>query len=334
MKPNKKEIAEELIRKFPETSSLSLARKIYNENFPLFQNVEDARRTIRSVRKASGYKQRKSGSQELADIYTGAKVRYNLPATWAPQKETFHIPSGFKNIGIVSDAQVPFHDETALKIAVQFLKDQKIDCLLINGDWVDFYGLSYFQKDPRARHFGEEKEQVIESLGWLRQQFSCPIYYNLDANHERRFERFWMQRAPELADEEFTSLDEFLFLPKLKIIPIKDYYKIMIGKLNVLHGDTLFRGTQSPASAARTVWMKVKKSCIASHCHWPNSYSDKNIDEEISVCWTTGCLMNLHVSYNKHGNKYMHGFARVEMLNGGNFRVHNYLIDQNQVYHL
>jgi hypothetical protein len=49
----------EYVNKFPNTSTLSLARMLYRDNAPLFINVEHARRMVRYYRGACGDKDRK-----------------------------------------------------------------------------------------------------------------------------------------------------------------------------------------------------------------------------------------------------------------------------------
>jgi predicted phosphodiesterase len=58
----------------------------------------------------------------------------------------------------MSDIHLPYHSVEALTTAIQFLKDEKIDALILNGDTRDFYQASRFQKDPRKRSLAHELE--------------------------------------------------------------------------------------------------------------------------------------------------------------------------------
>jgi hypothetical protein len=239
-----------------------------------------------------------------------------------------------KKMGFISDLQVPFHDPKAIDACFKYLLDQKIDSLFINGDLVDFYQLSDFQKDPRVRKFDEEYEAIIEMLGFIRATFKdIPIYYNLDANHEFRYERYMRTKAPELLglNGKF-EIEEILMLNTFNIIPIKNIDHVKFGKLPIIHGDTTFR-RGSGVSPAKTLYDRVKQSAIASHVHRTSEFTTKNqFDEEIFTTYTTGHLMHPNVEYCKHVDSYNQGFALIEKENNGDYRVNNHRIIKNKVF--
>ena len=45
---------------------------------------------------------------------------------------------------ILGDFQIPFHDERAVDIATQIVRDAEVDVLFINGDFMDVANLSKF----------------------------------------------------------------------------------------------------------------------------------------------------------------------------------------------
>lgn len=320
----------EMIDKFPKSSTRTLSKMLYEQNTVLFKDYEDARTTIKYHRGEMGNAHRKNSSNFKEK---GGKLKIELPESWAERKKIFKIPSAYKNIGVISDIQAPFHDVEAIKVAFSYLKESKIDCLLCNGDIIDFYGLSYFQKDPRKRSFKKERLECIELLKYIKQEFNnIPIYYNLDANHERRYEKYMMNKAPEIFSTELFMVEDLLDLYSIGIIPVRGYDHIRAGKLPILHGDTLFRGIQSPVSPARTVFMKLKKSCLASHVHKVSQYTWVDLDGQTYSTYTMGCLMNLNVEYNPHGNDYVHGVVRIELDEKGNYKVHNRLILNGAVH--
>jgi hypothetical protein len=77
--------------------------------------------------------------------------------------------------------------------------------------------------------------------------------------------------------------------------------------------------------------MKTKRSALAAHCHQVNEYTTKTLGDEIITCWTTGCLMDLNVSYNPNGNNYSHGCAYIETEKNGDYRVENKRIYNGRV---
>jgi len=255
-----------------------------------------------------------------------------LPESWGNKKEIFIIPSGYKKIAVISDLQVPFHDVDAIKTAFKFINDQKCDCLLINGDLVDFYGISAYEKDPRKRNFKDELNDSIQVLRWIRANFKGIIYYSLDANHEDRFEKYMLRKAPELLSTDLFKIEDLLQLFDLNIIPLRGYDHIKAGKLPILHGHTVFKSFGS-VNPAKTVFDRLKTSALVAHCHKKAEYTWTDLDNQPHTCWTTGCLMNIDsVTYNPHGNNYVHGFAIVNILDAdGKFSVENKLILKDKI---
>lgn len=322
---------------YPAFPSLTLARLIYKENASAFNHIEDARDAVRYVRGKRGKENKERATAAFAPYFDKeerAKNPYVLPDSWAHPKEVYKLPTGNNRIGFISDAQVPFHDNDAIEASYAWLKKRGVNTLLINGDWIDFYGLSHFQKDPRDRDFKQEYNHILQSFEHLRHHFpNIDIFYNLQANHELRYEKFMMLKAPELLSLKLPEMDleSVLRLRLFEIRPIKRVDHIKIGNLPALHGHTIFTGQTSPVSTARTVFMKTNQSAIASHCHQTNEYTSKTLEGKLMTTWTTGCLMNLNVEYNPHNNKYNHGFAYIETDKNGDFHVENKRIDNGRV---
>ena len=167
---------------------------------------------------------------------------------------------------------------------------------------------------------------------YIKQTFpNIPIYYNLDANHEHRYERYMRLKAPEfLGIDDAFEIEDLLLLDKIGIKYIKNADHILFGKLPIIHGDTVFsRG--SGVSPARMLWTRTKVNMIASHVHRTSEYTDKNFHGEMSTCWTVGHLMHPNVDYCKHVDQYNQGFALLEKETSGDFLVHNKRIYKNKV---
>jgi len=322
------EIAIAALKEFPNAPTMTLAKKIYKENPQAFTSLEHARSILRNYCGESGKK------HKSLDIFDGKREKVKMPESWAEPMNIFTIPKGYKKVGIISDAQAPFHCERSIDITLNHLNKIGIDCLLMNGDMIDFYGLSSFQKDPRKRNFGDEREVSIQLLQYIRQSLKCPIYYSLDANHELRYERYMMIKAPEFFSTNLFHVEDLLMLNDSNIIPLRGNSHIMIGKLAVLHGHTIFRGQVSPVSPARTVQMKLNQSAICSHVHKKSQYTWTTLDGDVHSTWTTGCLAKIGtaVDYNPHGNNYCNGFAWVDILDdNGMFAVDNKMIVNGKV---
>jgi hypothetical protein len=330
------EIVLNYLSEYPEWfPSGSLARVILKENKHSFDDNEEVRSLIRYYRGKQGNANRgkiaRSKNDSFAETVKRTSAPFGIPTTWAEEKKVFELPTALKKIGFIADLQVPFHSEKAIDICFNHLEKSGIDCLFINGDLVDFYGLSEFEKDPRLRDFEKEHEDIIEMLCYIKQSFpNIPIYYNLDANHEYRYERYMRKKAPELLGLKLFEIEDLLRLDDIGIKYIKNHDHIKAGKLPIIHGDTTFR-RGSGVAPARTLWMRTKISCIASHVHRTSEYTSKNFYGEMATCWTTGMLMHPNVEYCKHVDEYNQGFAIIHKERGGDYEVENKRIYLNKV---
>jgi len=330
------QIVLDYLAKYPQwMPSNTLASLIMKEQSAHFDNQENVRYLIRYYRGKVGEDRAAKGKNtQYIEDFKRTGSHFVQPPTWVEEKIVYFLPLSIKKMGFISDLQVPFHDPKAIDSCFKYLLDQKIDSLFINGDLVDFYQLSDFQKDPRVRKFDEEYEAIIEMLGFIRATFPLiPIYYNLDANHEFRYERYMRTKAPELLglNGKF-EIEEILMLNTFNIIPIKNIDHVKFGKLPIIHGDTTFR-RGSGVNPAKTLYDRVKQSAIASHVHQVQSYTTKNqFDEEVFTCWTTGHLMHPNVEYCKHVDNYSQGFAILEKDVEGYYSVQNKRIYKNKIF--
>lgn len=330
------QIVLDYLEKYPQwMPSSTLASLIMKEQSNHFDNHENVRYLIRYYRgKTGANKMVKGKNTQFVEDFKRTSSNFAQPETWVEEKVVYTLPIGIKKMGFISDLQVPFHDPKAIDVCFKYLLEQKIDSLFINGDLVDFYQLSDFQKDPRIRKFDEEYEAIIQMLGFIRKTFKdIPIYYNLDANHEFRYERYMRSKAPELLglNGKF-NIEEILMLNTFNIIGIKNIDHVKFGKLPIIHGDTTFR-RGSGVNPAKTLYDRVKQSAIASHVHQVQSYTTKNqFDEDVFTCWTTGHLMHPNVEYCKHVDNYSQGFAILEKDKDGFYQVHNKRIYKNKIF--
>ncbi len=89
-----------------------------------------------------------------------------LPESYATKRDTFIFPSGCNSVGVIGDLHIPYQDNDAIEAAFDEMEKQNIESLLINGDMLDFYQLSFHEKDPRMVHFKQEieKEQIMNAF--------------------------------------------------------------------------------------------------------------------------------------------------------------------------
>lgn len=322
---NRKEIAREYRAKFGnDMPTKKLARIMYNDHNILFASVDAARTCLRALEgKAGKVSKIDEGKYPIEDR---PKNPYNLPTSYETSFEPYYI-TGHKKIGILSDIHVPYHNIEALTCAIEKLKEEEIDGLLLNGDIIDFYGISSFEKDPNKRKFSQELDAFKQLISSLRTELNCPIYYKI-GNHEERYTRFLRMKASEL-----IGVDEFDFHTILRsragdIEIIDDKRIIKLNSLNGIHGHEYRGGISTPVNIARGLYLRGKVSAFQGHNHATSEHTESNMNGEVVTTWSLGCLCELHPDYCPM-NKWNHGFGIVELDENGrdyffrNFRIYN-----------
>jgi len=325
VKPSyKNEIVRNYLRRFPNTQTRTIARKIYNENSPEWSNYEACRSMVQDIRGLKGKtKLKKLANKEFVVPKNSLKNPYNLPDSEARPPKVFHLPSHLDNILFISDLHIPFHDIKALTTALDYGKKQNINCIFINGDLIDFYQISRFTNIERKRSVAEEIEITKQVLTIFNKEFpNVPIYF-LKGNHDNRLEHYLANKAPELLDVEEFRLKFLLQADRFNMEVIDDTTLVKIGKLCVTHGHLLLRGIFAPVNPARGAFLRAKKSVIIGHTHKYSTHSETDLDGKIITCYSTGCLCELTPSYSPFANNYSHGFAHVKTQPNGHYSVKN-----------
>jgi predicted phosphodiesterase len=320
----------EYLERYHDKPILTIAKKLVKENPDLFVNVESARTKLRYYSGLSGKYSRKNVKKHLQrDLTYNYNPFDNIPESYQDKREFYQLPSTCTNIAVLSDIHFPYHDAEALKIAIDWIIENKCNCIYLNGDILDFYQLSDFLKDPHKPTMKKEIELGRWFLKSLRQTFpNIPIYYKI-GNHEMRFER-WMK----VKGFEFLGMDEFklsvlLGFAENHIIEIDKYTVAHAGDLRIIHGHE-YR-TSGGVQPARLLYLKTKSNVLAGHYHRISEYIDRNIDNKFHGGWSTGCLCELSPDYMPN-NDWCHGFARVLVYPDKSFTVDNHKIINGKLH--
>ena len=328
-------VNEALIR-FPNLPSTTLAKKLLSDFPELFMSIDNARSVIRYYRGQIGSKNRKqthmSEKPQAASFANamGIPNPFFLPDTDETEWLPYDIPASVTRLLILSDVHIPYHNIEAVTLALQYGKERNINGIMLNGDILDFYGLSSFEKDPRKRRFSAELEMGREFLRILRKEFDgVPIYYKL-GNHEERYERYLRIKAPELLDVSEFRMDVLLKFGEIGVELIDDMRIVHFGRLNIMHGHEFGRSVFSPVNPARGLFMRAKENCIIGHHHQTSSHAEPSLNGDVVNTWSQGCLSELHPGYMPI-NKWNLGFSYVEKESDGQFTVHNHTIIKGKV---
>jgi len=320
---------EELCSKFPDSPDLTLAKILYKE-FPHLTNVETARSSIRLIRGHNGkYNSDKLSDKSLIKPITNNRNPFNLPESFANDYTPYLITQS--KILIISDLHIPYQDNKAIELALQYGFDKGANCILINGDLMDMPNHSRFEKDWRMRTTAQEFEAVRQFLKSLRIVFPKAKIVFKEGNHDDRWERWLYVKAPEIFDDTEFRLDVRLKLGELGIDHVKDKRIIKIGKLSVLHGHELAGGAGG-VNPSRSAFLKTISSCIIGHYHKTSTHVETAMNGEVISVHSVGCLCGLNPLYMPI-NKHNLGFGFVDHdIKTGEYHFSNLKIIKGKVY--
>ena len=324
---NQSAIAKKYRQKNPDYSTLKLARIMYDDHPLLFNGVEGARSALRYIEGKRGDKDRKKvqGSPFVMEKER-PKNPYNLPKSEEADYTPYRVTC--KKAAILCDIHAPYHNEEALTAAIKWLRKEKVDTVIINGDLFDFHGMSRYMKDPRKKNFAYELDSGAAIIKILQKQLSARIVYKL-GNHDERYQHFLWMKAGEIADVEDFQLKNLLIKRGCEIEIVEDKRIIQVGGLNVVHGHEFPSGIASPVNIARGFYLRGKTSVIGGHHHRTSEHTEQDMNGKITTAWSVGCLSELHPQYMPI-NSWNHGAAMVEV-DGEDFQVHNKRIYKGRI---
>jgi predicted phosphodiesterase len=327
--PLQGEIIKSYLGKFPDATSHTLSRIIYKENNKLFTNEEAVRALIRNYRGANGSNK---DTSFLRDKRTGKDTFPKLPEglTSLDNWNIFKIV-GDHNVLVLSDIHIPYHVKDVIEIAVKTGKKHKVDIILLNGDIFDFFSISHWVKNPTKRDFKEEVDTGKQFLAWLRYKFPNARIIFKNGNHEEWYERYMAIKAPELFSINNFELSNFFDFDKYRIEWVKDKRPIKLNEVFVIHGHEYKAPMVNPVNPARGLYLRAKKNAIEGHYHQSSSHSEKDIEDNVTTCWSLGCLSDLHPDYMPL-NKHNHGFGIVKTYKDKMFNVSSYKIINNELF--
>jgi predicted phosphodiesterase len=273
-------VARQYCEKYSATSTLAIARMLVSEQPRLFDSMEKARDIVRFHRG-----QHSGNNHQIRGGYCKNPVPFEIIA---PTETKPILPIHFKHKGkglIISDLHIPYHDAPAIKLALaDAVKNKHTDFVLVNGDLLDFYQLSSFDKDPRNIDFNGELEQGKDFLATLSDMFGKVIYKM--GNHEYRYERYLLNKAPELLGVEQFEMSKLLEQDDVNVEFIEHNRVIYMGEhLNILHGHEYGKGIFSPVNPARGMYLRASACTISGHLHRSSNHSEADIRGRVVSCW-------------------------------------------------
>lgn len=314
-----------------EMNMSALARKMYADNAAVFDSFEDARSKLRYIEGKAGVGHRK---KVINTKYYMSENRtttpYHIPEPDGEDLEPYKLPTQFNDFILAGDFHVPYHRTEPILAMMNYAKENNIKQLFLNGDLLDNTPFTRWQRDPiKPEDVKKWFDTAIDLLKAFKKQFD-EIYW-LEGNHDFWYERYLIQKAPELFGDEYYRLENRLRLDEIGVKFIQQKYLVKAGHLNIVHGHLLFRGGGGYANAARMLYMKTKANTIASHVHVESSHTEPDLNDKIVTTFTTGCMCTLRPEYQPYGGKACHGFAHIQVQKNRDFTVKNYRIYKGKI---
>jgi len=320
----------ELILKFPDHGDRTLATLAYLKRPKLFKNKEEAYGKIKYYRGHAGDSNRKhlKDKSTIKPINTPTENKWELPLSSTKAKVTWNLPTSLKKVAVISDIHFPYQDNDALKAVLDDCLKEDVDAFYINGDMLDFYSLSFHEKDPSVMDVAMSLEMGQNFFKLLKTRFPKAQVYYVPGNHEIRLERYLRVKAPELLDMKEFHLDILLKVAEIGVHYIPHSSKCYMGNLLVEHGDKM-KGAGG-VDPARTLFMRFKRDTLCGHFHRTKDHLAKIYDGTTIMTHSTGCLCELEPGYMEL-NEHNHGYALVHIKNGKH-KVENKKIFNGKIY--
>lgn len=239
---------------------------------------------------------------------------------------------------VFSDIHFPYQNDDAIDVMFEYAKNYKPKNIYMNGDIVDFYNLSKFDKNPdRKETVADEILMVRNFIKRLRTSFKDANIFFLHGNHENRLQRYLWEN-PELAKLEeldITNLFQFKENNIKEIKASRDYWGmsggcITKGDTTIMHGDAKLNGAStskySGYSAKNTMLGGLQGSVIMGHIH-RLAYVTHSTPHGIMVGIEDGCLCQIPKNAN-----WETGFVTFETFAGKNHNYKLHMIEDGKLY--
>ncbi len=304
--------------KYPYLSNMRLGALIQKENKHIKSTPESFRKLV------DAYIQRTKKKSEIDLDLTEFPEDIEIVQSQYKERTPYIIPSSVNELLIINDIHIPYHSTETLKICLRYAKDRGVNGILLNGDIVDNYSISRFNKKPDETNAFFEIERGRMFLEQLRKLFpNIPIYYKF-ANHEERWQHHIWNKIPEMSGDPELYLESRLKLANYQIELIKDKRVIEFGKLNIIHGHEIF-ASSGAVNLSRNFLLKTFDNILFGHFHRTQEYMKPTIKNKNLGSFATGCLCGLSPDYATI-NDWNHGFAIAQRDDTGFFQVENKMI--------
>ena len=212
-----------------------------------------------------------------------------------------------KYFAIAGDIHFPYQDNKAIDAFLDFIASKRIDTIILNGDILDFYDVSSFDKRPdRINSLQKELDLSYKFMSELRAMKPESDIVFIKGNHIYRVERYLMKH-PELYSLNNLKLPNLLRLDELGIGYQDKEYRL--GSLKIIHGDMVrkFSGYTARGELEKHDCSGVNGHCFSEDVEvlTPNGWK-KIIDIKVGETVGTITKDNQTFEYNTVTDKFVY----------------------------
>lgn len=270
---------------------------------------EDLRREINEI-KLEGTNQ-----QLIEGYFSEYKKEINGGRRESPRQATRKVIS-------ISDIHFPYQNKKMLRAWLELLDDEQPDVIVLNGDILDFYDLSSFDKNPlRVNRLQEEIDECVKFLTAIRRVCKTAEIYFIEGNHEDRLRRF-LWKNPSISSLKALTLESLLKLDQLKIRLVEHY---TINGFKYKHGGVV---RSHSSYSAKAEFEKELSSGESGHTHRVGSYC-KTTEKGTFGWWESGCACDLRPEYIKGTPDWQNSFT-VRYFDGKAFDTHQVYVHEGE----
>ena len=174
-----------------------------------------------------------------------------------------------ERVVVLSDLQIPYHDEAAVKRVVSFIKWYKPTQLWCVGDELDAPEPSRWNKGM-AGEYATTLQDSIDMTYNVMADFRDALGRNKPfiiqrSNHTDRIQTYIRKYAPAFNSLESLQIEKLLGYNDLNIQYLHRFKELLPGWV-MAHGDE-GRAIQVPGSTAMSLAKKLGKSVVCGHTH-------------------------------------------------------------------
>lgn len=282
----------------------------------LFKYFEDNKITNRS--------ELRSKLEEDDSILEGVGVNQTIVEGYYSQfqknkKES--IEAKITTVAVINDIHVPYHNKKAMDNFIKMVGVETPDEIVLNGDLLDFYDLSSFDKDPsRINRLQEELDIFHNMLSEIKDSSPNSKIVLIYGNHEDRLRKF-LWKNPEIQSLRCMDINKLLELDKLGIEGFRKSY--WIGDFEFTHGKIVRKHS---SYSAKCEFENNNHSGISGHVHRLGSYF-KSVKDKIYMWFENGCMCNLNPEYIEGVPNWQNGWSMLYFQNSMVDAKQNLIID-------